>query len=224
MVSEHMFAFSETRPPIPEALAAQLRPVSLAKARTLPLGAPWRDLVPGGALRRGATTVVQAAPGLGGLSVALSLLSEATAKGHWAGVVGVDDPGVVAMVDLGIDLRRVLFVPRPRGAWAESAADLLDGVDLLVVRPPSRPAHGATRKLMDRVRERGTVLIALTEPSAPWPLPAEVTLDVTESAWRTSSRLEARTLTLRVSGRGTRERHGEYTVSLPNPHGRAVAS
>jgi len=73
--------------------------------------------VPGGGLRRGSTVVVEAAPGLGGLSLALSLLTASSANGHWAGVVGVDDPGVVAMAELGVDLRRVLFVPRPRGAW-----------------------------------------------------------------------------------------------------------
>ncbi|MHB1252172.1 MAG: hypothetical protein ACYC0I_08605, partial [Acidimicrobiales bacterium] len=117
---------------------SSLRPVTLAKSRMLPLGEPWKDLVPGGGLRRGSTVLVQAPPGFGGLSLALSLVTESSTQGHWCAVVGVDDPGVVAIADLGVDLRRVLFVPRPRGAWAESAADLLDGVDLLVVRAPSR--------------------------------------------------------------------------------------
>ncbi len=139
-----MFAFSPPRPSLSPELLAHVRPVSLAKSRTVPLGEPWRSFVPGGALRRGSTVVVEAPIGLGGLSLALSLLSEASALGHWAAVVGVDDPGVVAMAELGVDLRRVLFVPRPRGAWAESAADLLDGVDLLLVRPPSRA--GARRR------------------------------------------------------------------------------
>jgi hypothetical protein len=140
-----MFAFSPNRPTLPSDLVATLRPVTFAKSRLLPLGEPWSALVPGGGLRRGSTVVVQALPGFGGLSLALSLLTESSARGHWAAVVGVDDPGVVAIADLGVDLRRVLFVPRPRGAWAESAADLLDGVDLLIVRPPSRASHGAAR-------------------------------------------------------------------------------
>jgi hypothetical protein len=57
----------------------------------------------------------------------------------------VDDPGVVAIADLGVDLRRVLFVPRPRGAWAECAADLLDGVDL------SSCAHRRAPRMARRV-------------------------------------------------------------------------
>jgi hypothetical protein len=220
---EHMFAFSPPRPRLSDDLVATLRPVTLAKSRIVPLSEPWASLTPGGGLRRGSTVVVHAQPGLGGLSVALSLLSEASAKGHWAAVVGVDDPGVVAMSDLGVDLRRVLFVPRPRGAWAEAAADLLDGVDLLIVRPPSRPSHGAARKLMDRVRERGTVLIALTEPSAPWPLPVDLSFHLTSSRWIMSSRLDARYVTLRVGGRGEAARRGEHVVMVPDAQGRAVA-
>jgi hypothetical protein len=220
---EHMFAFSPPRPSLSPELLARVRPVALAKSRTVPLGDPWRSLVPDGALRRGSTVVVEAPVGLGGLSLALSLLSEASANAHWAAVVGVDDPGVVAMAELGIDLRRVLFVPRPRGAWAESAADLLDGVDLVLVRPPSRPGHQAARRLMDRVRERGTVLIALSEPRAPWPLPADLFFRVTQAEWVASSRLDARYLTVHVSGRGELARGTEHVVVVPNRRGAAEA-
>jgi hypothetical protein len=220
---EHMFAFSPPRPSLSPELLARVRPVSLAKTRTVPLGDPWRALVPDGALRRGSTVVVEAPVGLGGLSLALSLLSEASTNGHWAAVVGVDDPGVVAMAELGVDLRRVLFVPRPRGAWAESAADLLDGVDLVLVRPPSRPGHQAARRLMDRVRERGTVLVALSEPRAPWPLPADLFFRVTQAEWVTSSRLDARYLTVHVSGRGELARGTEHVVVVPNRRGAAEA-
>ncbi len=220
---EHMFAFSSSRPRLADDLVATLRPVTLAKSRIVPLAEPWTSLVPGGGLRRGSTVLVHAQPGLGGLSVALSLLSGASSQGHWSAVVGVDDPGVVAMSDLGVDLRRVLFVPRPRGAWAETASDLLDGVDLLIVRPPSRCAHAAARKLMDRVRERGTVLIVLTEPGAPWPLPVDLSFHLTSSRWLMSSRLDARYVTLRVGGRGEAARQGEHVVMVPDARGRAVA-
>ncbi len=219
-----MFAFSTTRPTLPSDLVATLRPVALAKSRLLPLGEPWSTLVPGDGLRRGSTVVVVAPPGSGGLSLALSLLTESSAKGHWAGVVGVDDPGIVAMAELGIDLRRVLFVPRPGGEWAESAADLLDGVDLLVVRAPPHVAYAGARRLTDRVRERGTVLIALAEPAAPWPLPGDLSFTITRSQWATSSRLDARYLTVRVGGRGEAARTSEHLVVLPNRKGRVEAT
>ena len=218
-----MFAFSSSRPRLSDDLVATLRPVALAKSRTITLAEPWASLAPGRGLGRGTTVLVHAQPGLGGLSVALSLLSDASSQGHWSAVVGVDDPGVVAMSDLGVDLRRVLFVPRPRSAWAEAAADLLDGVDLLIVRPPSRAAYGAARKLMNRVRERGTILIALTEPSAPWPLPVDLSFHLTSSRWIMSSRLDARYVTLRVGGRGEAAHRGEHVVIVPDTRGRAVA-
>jgi len=219
---EHMFAFPTSRPRLSDDLVATLRPVTLAKSRIIPLSEPWASLTPGRGLRRGSTVLVHAQPGLGGLSVALGLLSEASDKGHWSAVVGVDDPGVVAMSDLGVDLRRVLFVPRPCGAWAETTADLLDGVDLLIVRPPSRAVHATARRLMDRVRERGTVLIVLTEPSSPWPLPVDLSFHLTSSRWMMSSRLDARYVTLRIGGRGEAARRGEHVVMVPDAHGRAV--
>lgn len=216
-----MFAFS--RPPLPAELAAQLRPVSLATQRRLPLAAPWDELFTRG-LRRGSTLVVESAAGQGGLSLALSLLGAASAQGHWTAVVGVDDPGVVAMQDLGLDLRRVLFVPRPHGVWAESTADLLDGVDLVVLRAPGRAPHAAARLLMDRVRERGTVLIVLSEPSRPWPRPADVTIRVRESEWRATSQLESRQLHVAIEGRGEESQIRHRVITLPTREGRAVAS
>ena len=209
-----MFAFSTSRPQLDEKLAARVRPVSLGLTRTLPLDEPWASLVPGGGLRRGATVSVTAPAGGGGLSLALTLLTAASARGHWAAVVGVEDPGVVAMAELGLDLRRVLFVPRPRGVWAESAADLLDGVDLVIVRPPGRAALTPARRLADRVRERGAVLIVLNEPRVPWPLPADLSLDVVSSSWSASSRLDERQLDVVVRGRGA-TRPATVRLALP---------
>jgi len=64
----------------------------------------------------------------------------------------------------------------------------------------------------------------LCEPSAPWPLPADLSFDVTRSQWITSSRLDARYLTVRVAGRGEAARSAEHVVVLPNRRGRAATS
>jgi len=219
-----MFAFSSPRPAVPAALRERIRPVADAGARRLVLGEPWDELLPKGGLVRGTTVVVHAAPGAGGLTLALHLVGAASAAGHWGAVVGVDDPGVIAMQEMGVDLRRVIFVPRPRGAWAEATADLLDGVEVVVVRPPGRVALGAARRLMARSRERGGVVVALSEPSSPWPLPADVTIEIVEATWSTTSRLEGRRALVRVSGRGAARRPVERWLSLPDPTGRVLAS
>jgi hypothetical protein len=218
-----MFAFLPKRPDLPETLAAKVRPVAAASSRVLPVTAPWEGLLPEGGLRRGTTVVVHAAPGAGALTLAYSLLGGASSRGHWCAVVGVDDPGVVAMDEIGVDLRRVLFVPRPRGAWAETAADLVDGVDVVVLRTPGRTSHGAARRLAGKARERGAVLVVLSEPSSPWPLPADLAIEIIASRWLAHSRLEAREATVRVSGRGAARRAREHALTLPAATGRVLA-
>jgi hypothetical protein len=216
-----MFAFSNSRPPVSAELAARLRPVALAGSRLLPVDELWTTRLPERGLRRGTTTVVTAPEGTGGVTLALSLVSGASRAGHWSAVIGVEDPGVAAVADLGVDLRRVVFVPRPRGAWAEVAADTLDGVDLLVVRPPARAPHTVARRLVARVRESGCGLIVVTDPLAPWPIPADVSLTITSATWVTDARLLARRATVRVSGRGGARPH-EFDVTVPDGRGRVA--
>ncbi len=203
---------------MPEDLAARVRPASLAGDRQIPLVAPWADLLPATGVRRGSTLAVVAPAGTGGLTLALGLLAGATAVGSWGAVVGVDSPGVVAMADLGVDLAHTLLVPRPRGLWAEVVGDLVDGVDLIVLRPPGRVAPRLARRVAARVRERGTVLVVLVDGGG-WPIPPDLTLGVTAARWRGSSRLEDRAMTLQVAGRGG-VRPRERVVVLPDRHGR----
>ena len=219
-----MFVKLPKRPELSASLAAKIRPLASASSRQIPLDEPWSSLLPGSSLRRGATLNVTAPPGVGGLTTAYSLLTGATAAGHWCAVVGVDDPGVVAMAELGIDLRRVLFGPRPRGAWAESSSDLFDGVDVVVVRVPSRAPHAAARTLMARARERGVALIVLTESRAPWPLPVDLTIEIVSSSWEGSSRLTTRQARARVSGRGVAGLAREYLLDLPGVAGRVATA
>ena len=213
-----MFAFSPPRPPIPEELVAKIRPVSLAGDRRVALAAPWSGLLPEMSLRRGSTLVVASAPGSGGLTLALGLLAGATAAGSWGAVVGVDNPGVVAMADLGVDLARTLLVPRPRGLWAEVVGDLIDGIDVIVLRPPGRVAPRLARRVADRVRERGAVLVPVVDAGG-WPVPPDLTLGIAQARWRGTSRLESRAMTLQLTGRGG-VRPRQHTVEMPDRHGR----
>jgi hypothetical protein len=174
-----MFAPVSERAASAAALATAIRPTAPAATRLLPVLAPLVGLLPDGALRRGATVAVVGTPGMGATSLGLSLLAATSAAGHWGAVVGLDDPGVVAMAELGVDLGRVVFVPRPRGAWAVAVSELLEGVDVVVVRPPGRVAHTAARRLLARVRERAVVLVVLVEGDGEWPV---AKVDVTDAA------------------------------------------
>jgi hypothetical protein len=183
----------------------RVQPVTLADERLLPVAEALRPLLPGGGLRRGSTVAVSRST-----SLVLSLVAEATVAGSWTAFVGMPWIGVVAAVEAGIDLERVAFVPRPtRERWADVAAALVDGVDIVVV-------HGrGDRRLSSRVRERGAVLI-VSEPSCD--VQADVRLEVVERTWRGlgwgHGHLEACEVTVTTSGRGAASRGGRAHLRL----------
>ena len=214
-----MFASAPERTAAAAELATAIRPTTPAATRLLPLAEPLVDLFPDGALRRGATVVVAGTPGRGATTLGLALLAATTAASHWGAVIGLDDPGVVAMAELGVDLRRVVFVPRPRGAWAVAAAALFEGVDVVAARPPARVAHTAARRLCSRARDRAAVLVVLVEHRDDWPIPADVALELTESAWHAEGRLVARRVEVRATGRRVVGRPLRGSLWLPDAHG-----
>jgi hypothetical protein len=217
-----MFASTPERTATAARLVAVVRPTAPPSSRRVPVPDALASLLADGALRRGSTVVVTGAPGHGTTSLGLSLLSAASAAGHWCAAVGLDDPGVVAMAELGVDLRRVVFVPRPRGAWAVATAELFEGVDVVLARPPARVAHTAARRLCSRARDRGAVLVVLVEHRDDWPVPAASVLEVTDAAWRTDGRLVGRRAVVRATGRGI-DRPRRASLWLPGPRGALAA-
>ncbi|VEG75086.1 hypothetical protein [Actinomyces slackii] len=104
-------------------------------------------------------------------STSLLLAAAAARQGShgWCGVVGGEDLGWCAAVELGLDVSRVLVVPagalEPRLLLAATGA-LLDGVDLLLVtaRTASALRPRDRRLLTARARERGALILT----PAPW--------------------------------------------------------
>jgi len=203
-------------------LAVAIRPAAPPASRCLPLDGELEALLPEGALRRGSTLVVTGPPAYGATTLGLSLLCGASAAGHWCAAVGLDDPGVVAMAELGIDLRRVVFVPRPRGAWAVAVAELFEGADVVLVRPPARVAHTAARRLRARARERGAVLVVVVEHRDDWPVPSWISLEVTDATWHAPGRLLERRADVLVTGHGVL-RPRRIALWLPGPRGAVAA-
>ena len=194
------------RPPVPTALRDLVRPVVAAAARTLPVADSISSLLPRGVLRRGSVSVVTGGQGSGAVSLALTLASEASAQGHWCGVVGIGDPGATAMSEAGMDLRRVLFSAEPSKRWLEVIAELLDGVEILIVRLSTSVSFSTARRLSARARERRAAVIIVTEDRQYWPMPADLGLSIRSSTWmgigRGDGHLRARRLELEVAARG----------------------
>lgn len=221
-----MFASEVPGPPrreVPAGLRARVRPVSDARQRLLPVVPPLSPLLPDGALRRGSTSLVTGAGG--GTTLALSLLAGASSAGYWCAVVGLADPGVVALAELGVDLSHLVLAPRPGPAWAEVVGDLLDGVDVVLVRPPGRARATEARHLVARGRERQAALMVLGRPDA-WPASPDVVLRVCGGAWQGLAgghgHLVARRSEVRAGGRRWAGRDPHLSLLLPSSTG-AVA-
>ena len=81
-----------------------------------PCSRPWRPCSPTEPCGGGPPSSWPALLGQGATTLALALLAAATTAGHWGAVVGLGSPGVVAMAELGVDLRRTVFAPAPEAA------------------------------------------------------------------------------------------------------------
>ena len=183
-------------------------------------------VLPEGGLRRGSLVSVEAAVPSGravsgGTALALALSAVATRSGSWCAAVGLPELGLVAAQQLGVCLDRFALVPRPGPQWAVVAAALLEGADLLLVRPPSVVSPGDARRLLARARERDAVL--MVAGSRRWPEAAELRLQVVASSWTGLGQgrgyLGDREVEVAVTGRRAAARERRCRLLLPGPDG-----
>ena len=140
-------------------LGERIAPLTGARERTLPVPAPLRELFPGGALRRG---WVIATEGDGATSLALAVAAGPSAAGSWTAVVGEEGLGLAAAAEAGVVLERLLVVTAAGSrAAAEATAALVGSVDIVLLGPGIRLGAADQRRLVARLRERGSVLIHL---------------------------------------------------------------
>jgi hypothetical protein len=140
---------------------------------TLPVLPALRELLPRGGLARGSVVTV-AEFGV----LALALLAAASAAGTWCAMAGIPEAGVLAAVGLGLDAERTLLVPDLGSTWPQVVASLLDGCEIVLLRPPGRaPAHVRQRLEAALRRGRGVLLV-----TGDWP-GAQVRLRVVTQGW-----------------------------------------
>ena len=164
-----------------------------------PVVSALRELLPRGGLARGSVVTV---PDSGLLCMAV--VAAASADGAWCAIAGMPEAGLVAGAGLGLDLERTLLVPdlgraigdgavggRATGGgaaggravsgsagWPQVVASLLDGCDLVLVRPPSRASAQVRQRLEATLRRARGVLVVAGD----WP-GAQVRLRVTAQGW-----------------------------------------
>ncbi len=108
--------------------------------------------------------------GVESASLATMLLAGPSADGAWCGVVGSSELGLEAAAAAGVELSRTILVPDPGDAWLEVTAALIDVLGIVMVRPPTRVSEGDAARLSARLRQRGSILVALpTKEGDDWP-------------------------------------------------------
>lgn len=140
----------------------------------LPVLPALRELMPKGGLGRGSVVSV---PESGLLPFAV--LAAASAAGAWCGIAGMPEAGLAAAAGLGLDLSRTLLVPDPGASWPAVVSSLIDGCELVLVRPSVRSAGAQARQRLEATlrRARGVLVVA-----GEWP-GAQVRLRVMARGW-----------------------------------------
>jgi hypothetical protein len=178
----------------------------------LPVLPALAELLPGG-LARGSVV----AAGHWSL-LCLALAAGASAAGAWCAVAGVPELGVTAAAAVGLDPARMLLVADPGSGWPQVLISLLDGCELVLLRPPDRPSDGVRRKLEASLRRSGGVLVV----AGVWE-GAQARLLVTRQEWAGigtgHGRLRARRVQVVADGRGAAARSRSRWLWLPGPDG-----
>jgi hypothetical protein len=193
-------------------------PGTFGDSKPLPVLPALRELLPRGGLARGSVVAV-AEFGL----LSLALAAGASADGAWCGIAGLPEAGVVAALGLGLDAERTLLVPDPGHAWPQVVASLLDGCELVLLRPPARAPAQVRQRLEATLRRRHGVLLVTGD----WP-GAHVRLQVITQGWTGlgdgHGRLRACCAEVVADGRGEAAMTRTRWLWLPGEDGRVAAA
>ena len=207
--------------------AARAVPAGAVSAGTVPTGT-----VPAGTLTAGSLPVLPALGELlpGGLArgsvvtagrwslLCLALAAGASVAGAWCAVAGVPQLGVSAAAGVGLDPARLLLVADPGTAWPQVVASLLDGCELVLLRPPGHAPAQVRRRVEAVLRRCGGVLVVAGDWDG-----AQARLLVTRQEWAGieagHGRLRARRVLVVADGRGAAARPRTRWLWLPGPDG-----
>jgi hypothetical protein len=152
----------------------------------VPLLLPLQQALGVDGLRRGNTVLIGGEEGSGATSLALALIAKATTDGMWCSIVGPPDLGVVAAVELGVDLERLVVVASPRTRAATAIGALVEGCDVVLLRLPLAMSRTEMLRLGARARQRRVLVVLLSDPrsrAVAWPEAPDITVQIRSSVF-----------------------------------------
>lgn len=193
-------------------------------ATALP-SSPAMAALPEPALRRGAVTTVTARPGA--TSLLLGLLAGPSQAGMWCALVGASGVYPPAVAEAGAELSRLVWVPQPETHWAQTAAVLAEGMDVVAAHTAGNVAASTARRLAARARRDRTALVVFGPAAAGWP-GADTTLTVRQARWHGLSagrgQLRWCELDVELRRRGRPRRATVWPYGRPDSRAGAAAS
>jgi hypothetical protein len=201
-----------------DAVGLRVQPLVLAREQVLPVLPAFEGLLPEAGLRRGTVTRTH---GPGATSLALALLARCTVEGSWVAAIGVRGLGLAAAGELGVVLSQLLMVDvAPGPQWATAVAAALDGVDAVLIEVPPRCREADARRLQNRLRDRGAVVVLV---GAAGPFLPDLVVAGSAPVWHGLGcgwgHLRGRCLPVEVSGRRAASRSRTARLWLPDPEG-----
>lgn len=195
-------------------------PIVLARDRTFPVVDELSGLFAERGIRRGSTIGVA---GNGAISLAVALSVGVSRSGGWVVAVGLPSVGSLAASDLGAELSRWAFIDRPGNQAGDVVHALAASVDLVLVGPGIKLHTGHGRRIVARMRERGTSVIAVGNPRL-FDSRADVSLRIKQATWTGigsgHGRLISRRVEIEATGRGANASLRRQLLWLPDGKGR----
>ena len=104
--------------------------------------------------------------GRSALSLALACCALSTQDGGWCAGIGLGEPAVSAMQDLGVHLPRFVCLDTPAQDWMRVASILIESFDVLLVDPGFSASAGERARIAAKLRDSRATLILLSRTRA----------------------------------------------------------
>lgn len=145
------------------------------------------------------------------LSCALATLAAATQEQKWCAGIGLGEPAVSSIADLGVGLDHFVNLATPGQDWLRVASILIESFDILLINPGFLPSASERARLLAKIRERRMSLISLRPMSG-----STEQIEITDARWSGADHGRGRLQSCLVR---VRSQTGIHRFLLPGPEG-----